>query len=106
VNASEEPGAFYTSVQSGLCPNTAFNFSAWVVNVSPAVMSTCGPALPIHVQFEIYSLDGDTLAVLNTGEIPGVDNPEWQQFEVSFNTGDNTAVRLVIRNIGPGGCGN
>lgn len=106
VNASTQPGIFYTSIQRGLCSNTAFNFSAWVVNVSPREMSTCGLALPINVQFEILTIGGDTLAIVNTGEIHGVSSPEWEQFNVSFNTLDNTEVQLIIRNIGEGGCGN
>src|SRR5690606_7831849 len=31
---------------------------------------------------------------------------EWLPFGLSFNTGDYTDVVLIMRNIGPGGCGN
>ena len=107
VNASWDPGIFYTSIQPGLCTHTDFNFSAWVVNVSPPEMSTCeGISLPIHLQFEILNPDGDILAVLPIGPIAGSDNPEWVQYDVSFSTGDYAEVQLIIRNLGEGGCGN
>lgn len=105
VNANDEPGIFYTEIQPGLCPNTNFTFSAWVINASAPNLG-CGFVHPINVRFEIYSLDGVLLAMVETGEIQSSYNPEWVNLQVVFNMGDYTDVRLVIRNVGPGGCGN
>lgn len=106
VNASWDAGIFYTATVEGLCPNTDFRFSAWIVNVSPAVMASCGPSLPVQVEFEIQTLAGETLGVLPTPVIHGSSNPQWAEHEVLFNTGENTDVRLIMRNLGEGGCGN
>ena len=110
VNADYEPGIFYTEVQYDLCPNTDFTFSAWVINASPPDLcdsaGTFGNTLIPNVLFEIHSLSGDLIKELPTGAIMGENVPRWRYYEVSFNTGDNIAVVLVMRNIGPGGCGN
>ena len=93
VNASEAPGIVYTSIQGGLCPNTEFNFSAWVVNVSPDTMGTCGVAHPIHVEFEIQTISGERLAVRQTGEIGEV---RWVERQV----GQEFSV-ILIRGVKP-----
>lgn len=107
VNADYQPGVFYTEVQRDLCPNTDFTFSAWVINASPPdLCGTVDSTLKPNVLFEIRTLSGDLIADLPTGVIHGQTSPEWQYYEVSFNTGEHTDVVLVMRNVGPGGCGN
>lgn len=110
VNAAADPNIFFNDTIPGLCANTNFNFSAWVVNVSPPspIFSTCndGIVLPVNVQFEVYDLDGNLLAENATGNLESELYPLWRQFHLSFNTGRLDAVRLVMRNLGPGGCGN
>lgn len=106
VNANWDAGVFYSATVEGLCPNTDFQFSAWIANVSPAVMASCGPSLPVQVEFEIQTLAGETLGVYPTPVILGSNNPQWAEYELFFNTGENTDVRLIMRNLGEGGCGN
>ncbi len=111
VNADYTPGIFYTEVQYDLCPNTDFTFSAWVINASPpdlcdSIGGSFGNTLRPNVSFEILTLSGELIKELPTGEILGETSPRWRYYEVSFNTGDNTDVILVMRNVGPGGCGN
>lgn len=105
VNASYDAGIFYQDTVRNLCANTDFSFSAWFVNASPAFMG-CGATLPINIEFEIQTLDGEVLAVAQTGERHGTSNPQWEQFVLSFNTGIHSDVRLIMRNVGDGGCGN
>ncbi|MFB2117668.1 gliding motility-associated C-terminal domain-containing protein [Parapedobacter sp. 2B3] len=108
VNADYAPGIFYTETQPDLCPNTDFTFSAWIANASPPDLS-CGEDSPQwnpNVQFEIWTTSGELIVSKPTGEIPSKSNAEWLSFSLSFNTGNHTEVMLIMRNIGPGGCGN
>lgn len=108
VNADYQPGVFYQETQYGLCPNTDFTFSAWVVNASPPDLQ-CGSDNTVwtpNVQFEIRTLSGQLIDSVPTGEISASFSPQWRRYELSFNTGNHSDVVLVMRNIGPGGCGN
>lgn len=107
ANASTS-GDFYKRTVTGLCVNTTFEFSAWVMNVYNPGSGFCGASeIPINVRFEIWN---DTETVLlgsgNTGNIIGTSNPVWQQFALVFTTTNQTSVVLKMKNNGLGGCGN
>jgi gliding motility-associated-like protein len=109
VNANASTtGDFYKRIVSGLCVNTTFEFSAWVMNVYNPGSGFCGAGeIPINVRFEIWN---DTETVLlgsgDTGNIMGTFSPIWQQFALVFTTGSETSVVLKMKNNGVGGCGN
>lgn len=109
VNASANTtGDFYRRVVTGLCVNTTFEFSAWVMNVYNPGSGFCGASeIPINVRFEIWN---DTETVLlgsgNTGNIMGTASPTWLQYALVFTTGSETSVVLKMKNNGLGGCGN
>lgn len=108
VNANNSvSGEFYKRTVSGLCINTTFEFSAWLMNVYNPTSNVCGNQIPINVRFEIWN---DTQTVLlgsgNTGNIFGTASPLWQQFALVFTTGNETSVILIMKNNGVGGCGN
>lgn len=109
VNANANTsGEFYKRIVTGLCINTTFEFSAWVMNVYNPGSGFCGASeKPINVQFEIWN---DTETVLlgagNTGNIMGTFSPNWQQFGIVFTTTSQTSVVLKMKNNGVGGCGN
>lgn len=109
VNASANTtGDFYRRVVTGLCVNTTFEFSAWVMNVYNPGSGFCGASeIPINVRFEIWN---DTETVLlgsgNTGNIMGTASPIWLQYALVFTTGSETSVVLKMKNNGLGGCGN
>jgi gliding motility-associated-like protein len=109
VNANNNvSGEFYKRTVSGLCVNTTFEFSAWVMNVYNPLSNVCtNNQIPINVRFEIWN---DTQTVLlssgNTGNIFGSTSPLWQQFALVFTTGNETSVVLIMKNNGVGGCGN
>src|SRR5690606_8615189 len=65
-----------------------------------------GVVEPINVRFEIQTLSGEVIATYETGVIHSAATPAWRVVSVEFDTGEHTEVRLVIQNIGPGGCGN
>lgn len=109
VNANNNvSGAFYKRTVTGLCVNTTFEFSAWLLNVfNPSSGACSGNEIPINVRFEIWN---DTQTTLlgsgDTGDIFGTTSPLWQQFALVFTTSNQTSVVLIMKNNGVGGCGN
>ena len=109
VNANAvTSGDFYKKTISGLCVNTTFEFSAWVMNVYNPLSGFCGAnEIPINVRFEIWNSDETVLLGSgNTGNIIGTATPIWQQFALVFTTVSQTSVVLKMKNNGVGGCGN
>lgn len=109
VNANAvTSGDFYKKTISGLCVNTTFEFSAWVMNVYNPLSGFCGAnEIPINVRFEIWNSDETILLGSgNTGNIMGTATPIWQQFALVFTTVSQTSVVLKMKNNGVGGCGN
>ena len=107
VNADYTPGEFFRRTVDGLCENTSYEFSSWLLNLLPA--SGCdGNGIPINVRFEIWD-DTDTTRLEwgDTGNIPGTASPKWQQYGLVFHTGPGqNSVILKMLNNGAGGCGN
>ncbi|HWR94223.1 MAG TPA: T9SS type B sorting domain-containing protein [Flavobacterium sp.] len=108
VNAANAPGQFYKRTVPGLCVNTTFEFSAWLMNIYNPTTNSCGATeKPINVSFEIWN---ETQTVLlssgNTGDIMGTNSPIWTQYGLTFTTTNQTSVVLIMKNNGVGGCGN
>lgn len=109
VNANAvTSGDFYKKIVTGLCVNTTFEFSAWVMNVYNPGSNFCGASqIPINVRFEIWNAaETILLGSGNTGNIIGTATPIWQQFALVFTTASETTVVLKMKNNGVGGCGN
>lgn len=109
VNASFTPSEFYKRVVTGLCVNTTFEFSSWLMNVSNSSSAACsGNSIPINITFEIWNATETTLLRSgNTGDISATSTPVWTQYGLVFTTGiGQTSVVLKMRNNGAGGCGN
>lgn len=107
VNASFTAGEFYRRPVTGLCENTTYEFSAWLVNLLP--QNSCeGNGIPINVRFQIWDeTDTNLLAQGDTGDIPNRNAPEWEQYALVFKTlTAQTSVILKMRNNANGGCGN
>lgn len=101
-------GDFYKKTVSGLCINTTFEFSSWLMNVYNPNTNYCGAnQIPINVRFEIWNASETILLGSgNTGNIMGSTTPTWQQFALVFTTVNETSVVLKMKNNGLGGCGN
>ncbi|GAA3648959.1 hypothetical protein [Flavivirga jejuensis] len=113
VNASTEPGEFFKISVSGLCENTTYEFSSWLINLFPYNHKVCGffkneSAIPINVTFEIWdSTDTVLIKSGDTGNIKGSYAPNWEQYGLVFQTKPGqTSVILKMRNNSIGGCGN
>lgn len=108
VNSDVAAGEFYRTGINGLCENTTYEFSSWVLNLSP-LNGFCGSAvIPINVRFEIWdNSNKNLLASGSTGNIISTSSPVWNQYALVFQTlPGQTSVILKMINNGAGGCGN
>ena len=101
VNASYQPGDFFLTQVTNLCPNTTYEFSAWIMNVVNRFS-----ILP-NITFHIEKPDGTVLAGFQSGDIPVTPAPQWKQYGFLFTTpADNAIIVLRLTNNAPGGIGN
>jgi hypothetical protein len=102
VNASYTPGDFFITTVTDLCPNTTYEFAAWIMNI----ITRFGSILP-DITFSIETPAGAVLAKYNTGKIDVTTFPTWKQYGFYFTTPPNNA-KIVLRmtNNAPGGIGN
>ena len=97
VNASHNPDIVVQKTITNLCPNTQYNFTAYVKNlINPAFYST-------HIYPNLnFMIDG--VIQYTTGNIT---NQNWNLVGFSFKTGSTTTEAIFsIRNKAPGGTGN
>lgn len=106
VNADDETsGEFYRGMVNNLCKNTTFEFSAWITNANTP--PTCGgQAKRPNIEFRIEDLNGTILGKTVTGDIEPSESPLWQQYGITFDTGELTDFVLIMENNNIGGCGN
>jgi hypothetical protein len=101
VNASYQPGDFYVDTIRGLCPNTTFEFAAWVVNVLKPIACLNNGIKP-NLTFSIETSAGIKLKTLNTGDVPADNTPVWKQYGFFFKTPPGISDVVVrIRNNAP-----
>lgn len=102
VNASFQPSDFFLTTVSGLCPNTTYEFSAWVMNV---LISPTG--IEPDITFSIETPGGIILNQFNTNGIAVSTSPTWKQYGFFFTTtAGTTDVVLRMTNNAAGGLGN
>jgi gliding motility-associated-like protein len=104
VNASFNPGDFFVKTVDGLCPNTTYEFAAWIYNVLQPFACN-GQGIKPNITFNIETTLGAVLQTYSTADIP--ESPNWVQYGFFFSTsvGVNSVV-LRMTNNAPGGCGN
>lgn len=105
VNADFTADEFYKRSVTGLCENTSYEFSSWLLNLTP---SNPGCEIPVNVNFQIWdTTDTTMLASGDTGVIASTSSPLWRQYGLVFQTvPGQTSVILKMTNNGNGGCGN
>jgi gliding motility-associated-like protein len=100
VNASFTPGDFFVATVSDLCPNTTYEFAAWIANVMIPTSS-----IKPNLTFRIETPSGTVLEEFSTGDIHLVGT--WEQYGLFFTTPPNNPVIVLrITNNAPGGYGN
>lgn len=101
VNASYDPGDFFLTNVTDLCPNTTYEFAAWIMNV----LDRSG--IKPNITFSIETTGGNVLQQFATGDIPEDFTPTWKQYGFFFTTpANNASIVLRMRNNAPGGGGN
>ena len=104
VNASYTPGDFFVKKVDGLCPNTTYEFAAWIYNLLQSFACN-GNGIKPNITFNIESPTGQILQTYSTGDI--AENLGWKQYGFFFSTTvDLNSVILRMTNNAPGGCGN
>jgi gliding motility-associated-like protein len=102
VNASYDPGDFFLTTVTDLCPNTTYEFATWIMNVMKPFSS-----IKPNIQFRIEKPDGTILAFYDPGDVAVSTDPKWVQYGFYFTTPpDNATIVLRIVNSAPGGYGN
>ena len=106
VNASYQPSIFFTQRANGLCPNTTYEFSAYILNLMKLAAS--GPnVIEPNITFSIETSSGLVLKTYNTGIIPPTAQPQWNKYGTYFVTPEGvTDVVVKMINNAPGGNGN
>jgi gliding motility-associated-like protein len=100
-NASSSASEFYSQTISNLCPNTRYEFAAWIANaLNPAIIAGQKP----NITFQILQTNGTLLGSIASGDIAQNNSLVWQQYGFFFSTpaGVNTVVLKMI-NSNPGG---
>ncbi len=101
VNASFDPGDFFLTTVTDLCPNTTYEFAAWIMNM----MKPNG--IKPNITFRIETPAGAVLQEFQTGDILQTGQPAWVQYGFYFTTPpDNARIVLRMTNNAPGGYGN
>ena len=94
VNASYTPGDFFLSTVTDLCPNTTYEFAAWIVNVMAR------NAIKPNITFSIETTTGTVLQQYSTGDIPETFTASWKQygffFSPSFVSSRNIRLNLYF----------
>lgn len=105
VNAAATPGIFFRMNNITVLPNKNYSFNAWFANVLSS--NRCGSSeVPINIRFRVETTAGVLIAQGDTGNFLRSSSMTWRQENFTFNSGNRTAVNVVILNNGPGGCGN
>jgi len=113
VNASIDPGNFYTETLTGLCDSTKYEFSADIINLyqpdvvpngrrSQTWFPSDGQGGYTSILPNVDFLINDTVA-FNTGSI--MNDGVWRKVGFTFRTGGRSSITLTMRNNSPGGIG-
>lgn len=97
VNAAVPPAVFYDQTFTGLCPNTIYDFSAFVANVTTENGQT---RAPVNVGFRVFGCNGTNCATVlikvESGDLPSSTN--WVEKGGSFNSQGFTSVKVQLFN--------
>lgn len=108
INATIDASLFFTYKVDGskLCPNTTYQFAAWIMNILRPLPQTQGFSRP-NITFRIEKPDGTLIKKYDTGDILESDEPTWIQYGTFFTSpsdGSDLVVKMI--NNGKGGNGN
>ena len=97
VNADVPPAVFYEQTFTDLCPNTIYDFSAFVANVTKESGQV---RAPVNVGFKVFGCNGtnctEDLLRVESGDLPPSTN--WVEKGGSFNSKGFTSVKVQLFN--------
>ena len=100
VNADINKGIFYQSTVNDLCPNTTYEFAAWVINILR------NPGIKPNIRFTIEN-NGVAIWQFSTGDISEGSPTDWVKYGTIFKTPPTVGIiTLKMTNENPGGNGN
>lgn len=106
VNAAPYGGEFMSIPVHGLKSNTMYELGLWVMNLCRPT-DKCPSLLLPSLNIRLVTAEGKVVANIVTRNLPRVPEPRWDQHKAFFTTPANpTALRLVMMDNAPGGCGN
>jgi large repetitive protein len=107
INASYTAGQFYNQTVTGLCGNSTYEFSSWIMNILLNTACTTNANRFPNITFRIETTAGALIQSFTTGNVAGATTPTWVRQATFFTTpaGVSTVVLKLINNA-PGGCGN
>lgn len=108
INASDQPDVFYIEKADGskLCPNTKYQFAAWILNLIRLTPDTKDFVKP-NITFSIETTAGQVLQTYNTSDIPETTDPQWNQYGTFFITpADGSDIIVKLSNNASGSNGN
>lgn len=79
INASLQKSEFYIDTVKGLCPNTTYEYAAWIMNML-IPFACAGNGINPNLTFNIERTDGTILQTYSTGDIVAATNPRWKQY--------------------------
>ncbi len=89
---------------SGLCPNTTYQLSSWILNL---LNKDLLKGIDVNLTFSVETSSGTVLNSLKTGDVVSGNVPEWRNFNLYFTTPvQQTDLVIKIINNAPGGDGN
>ena len=94
-----EEGVFYKKSVTGLCGNTTYEFSAWLMNIMNPSAGT--DQYHPNVTFRISNTSGTILGSFNTGDIQQTASGTWLQYGFYFTLESETEVVITILNTAP-----
>ncbi len=83
---------FYQIKNIPVCPNTTYEFSAWVINILPSAKPHDANSEP-NIAFYV-----DGVKIAESGVIAYQSTPTWIKVGGTFNSGSSTVVTLSVQN--------
>jgi gliding motility-associated-like protein len=92
-------GVFYNKTVTGLCADTTYEFSAWLINLMNPSVGT--DQYHPDVTFRISDTSGNILGSYNTGDIAQTSSGTWIQYGFFFTLQSETEAVISILNSAP-----
>jgi hypothetical protein len=106
VNGAPNSGTFLRTTINGLKGATTYEFAAWLMNLCKPSDKCPFPLLP-NITIRLETQEEKSIAQFVTGDLGRLEIPRWRQYRAIFTTPPSiTALRLILIDNAPGGCGN